>query len=151
MSVEQRIAAIAAMSSAEKKAEWHRRNGTSAPAAFGSGLLGRALAYEVQVKVLGGGLAKAELRQLAQCNRKNENVRDGVATGPVKPGTWLSRTWHGDTYNVVVLDNGYEYRGARYRSLSEIARLITGAQWSGPRFFGLHSPRLGTLKVSSDG
>nr|WP_166180993.1 DUF2924 domain-containing protein [Altererythrobacter segetis] len=151
MSIEQRIVAIAAMSSAEKKAEWHRHTGASAPAAFGSGLLGRALANEAQLKVFGGGLTKAELRRLAQCNRKDENVRDGAATGAVKPGTWLSRTWHGDTHNVVVLDRGYEYRGARYRSLSEIARLITGAQWSGPRFFGLHSPRLGTLKVSSDG
>jgi len=151
MNIEQRIAAIVAMSSAEKKAEWHRRTGSQTPAAFGSGLLGRALTYEAQVKALGGGLTKAELRRLAQCNRKNDNVREGVATGPIKPGTWLSRTWHGDTHNVIVLDSGYEYRGTRYRSLSEIARLITGAQWSGPRFFGLHSPRLETLKVSNDG
>ncbi|HVR90569.1 MAG TPA: DUF2924 domain-containing protein [Novosphingobium sp.] len=151
MSIEQRIAAIAAMSSALKKAEWHRRTGTPAPAAFGSGLLGRALAHEIQVRALGGALTKAELRRLAQSNRKDERVRDCASPGSVKPGTWLSRTWHGDVHNVVVLDSGYEYRGARYRSLSEIARRITGAQWSGPRFFGLHSPRLGTMTVSRDG
>ena len=150
MSVDQRLAAIAVMSSVNKRAEWQRRTGTPAPAAFGSGLLGRALAYEVQVKALGGGLTKAELRRLAQSNRKDESVRDGASAGAIKPGTWLSRTWHGDVHNVVVIDSGYEYRGARYRSLSEIARRITGAQWSGPRFFGLHSPRLGTMTVSRD-
>lgn len=151
MIIEQRVAAVAVMSSVEKKAEWHRRTGTIAPAAFGSGLLARALAHELQVKALGGGLTKAELRRLAQLNRKDDRVRDGAASGPVKPGTWLSRTWHGEVHQVVVLDGSYEYRGTRYRSLSEIARLITGTQWSGPRFFGLHSPRIGKLAVGRDG
>ena len=151
MSLEQRIAAIAAMSSAEKRAEWHRRMGIVSPAAFGSGLLARALAHQVQVKARGGGLTKAELKRLAQLNRKDERVRDGAASGEVKPGTWLSRTWHGEVHQVVVLEGSYEYRGSRYRSLSEIARLITGTQWSGPRFFGLYSPRLGKLAVNGDG
>lgn len=151
MTIEQRIGAVTAMSPAQKKAEWQRRTGLPAPVAFGSGLLARALAHEIQVKALGGALTKAELRRLAQCNRKDDQVREGASSAPVKPGTWLSRTWHGDVHNVVVLENGYEYRGARYGSLSEIARLITGTQWSGPRFFGLHSPRLGSLKVGADG
>jgi hypothetical protein len=150
MNTEQRIITIAAMSSAQRKAEWHRRTGTLAPAAFGSGLLARALAHETQIKALGGALTKAELRHLAQCNRKDGRVRDGAASGPVLPGTWLSRTWHGEAHNVVVLESGYEYRGGRYRSLSEIARFITGTQCSGPRFFGLYSPRLGTLKASQN-
>lgn len=151
MTTERRVATIAVMSSAEKKAEWYRRTCTIAPAAFGSGLLARALAHEAQVKTLGGGLTKAELKRLAQLGRKDERVRDGVAAGPVKPGTWLARTWHGEVHQVVVLDGSYEYRGARYRSLSEIARLITGTQWSGPRFFGLYSPRIGKLGVGRDG
>ena len=139
------------MSSAQKKAEWHLRTGTVAPAAFGSGLLARALAHDLQVKALGGGLTKAELRRLAQLNRRDDRVRDGASSGPVKPGTWLSRTWHGEVHQVVVLDGSYEYRGTRYRSLSEIARLITGTQWSGPRFFGLYSPRLCKLALGRDG
>ena len=151
MSIEHRVAAIAAMSSVEKKAEWHRRMSTVTPAAFGSGLLARALAHELQITALGGGLTRAELKRLAQTNRKDDRVRDGTASGPVKLGTWLSRTWHGEVHQVVVLDGNYEYRGTRYRSLSEIARLITGTQWSGPRFFGLYSPRLGKLAVSRDG
>lgn len=151
MTVQQKLDAIAAMSSTQKKAEWHRLMGTVAPAAFGSGLLARALAHEVQVKATGGRLTKAELKRLAQLNRKDERVRDGSAPGEVKPGTWLSRTWHGEVHQVVVLERSYEYRGSRYRSLSEIARLITGTQWSGPRFFGLYSPRLGKLAVSANG
>lgn len=74
-----------------------------------------------------------------------------AATGAVKPGTWLSRTWHGDVHQVIVLESGFEYRGERFSSLSEIAKRITGSHWSGPRFFGLHSPRLGKLGVSADG
>lgn len=151
MIIEQRLAAIQAMSSAEKKAEWHRRTNSPAPPAFGSGLLARALAHELQVKALGGALTKAELRRLSQVNRKDDRVRKGAASGTAVPGTWLSRTWHGEVHKVVVLESGYEYRGARYGSLSEIARLITGTQWSGPRFFGLYSPRLGTLKFERDG
>lgn len=75
----------------------------------------------------------------------------GVRAPIVKPGTWHSRTWHGEVHEVVVLDNGFEYRGARYRSLTAIAKHITGAAWSGPRFFGLHSSRLGTLGVARHG
>jgi hypothetical protein len=53
-----------------------------------------------------------------------------------KPGTRLIREWRGQTHEVTVLDEGYEWQGVRYRSLSPIARAITGSRWSGPRFFG---------------
>lgn len=59
----------------------------------------------------------------------------------IHPGTRLLRQWRGDTHEVVVADSGYEYRGATYHSLSEIARKITGTRWSGPAFFGLNSAR----------
>jgi hypothetical protein len=146
-----RIAAITTMSVAEKKAEWRRVFGTPAPSAFGAGLLARAIAYKLQEKEL-GGLGARELRRLAQLGRKEERARarDTVTTA-VKPGTWLSRTWHGEAHQVVVLDNAFEYRGERYASLSAIARKITGANWSGPRFFGLQSPRLGKLGVVANG
>jgi len=58
----------------------------------------------------------------------------------LKPGTRLLREWGGRTHTVIVLDEGFEYDGERYRSLTEIARHITGAHWSGPRFFGLREP-----------
>ena len=54
-----------------------------------------------------------------------------------KAGTRLVREWQGTLHEVIVLDRGYLWKGKTYRSLSEIARSITGARWSGPRFFGL--------------
>ena len=134
------------MSAAEVKAEWRRVFGTPAPPAFGIALTTRAIAARYQEQAF-GGLSKAELRVLNQQVRKNE--RKPSAAPIIKPGTWLSRTWHGEVHEVIVLDGCYEYRGARHASLSAIARKITGVQWSGPRFFGLHSPRLGTLKVGA--
>jgi hypothetical protein len=55
----------------------------------------------------------------------------------IKPGSTLLREWHGRTYTVLALDGGFEMGGQRFASLSEIARHITGAHWSGPRFFGV--------------
>ena len=57
-----------------------------------------------------------------------------------RPGTCLIREWQGQTHEVTVLDTGYLWQGEKYRSLSRIAREITGAHWSGPRFFGLQEP-----------
>jgi hypothetical protein len=58
-----------------------------------------------------------------------------------KPGTQLIRSWQGKTHTVTVQESGYQYESRRYRSLSEIARHITGTQWSGPLFFGLKPRR----------
>lgn len=150
MMLEQRISRLQELSAAQKKAEWRRVFGTPAPPAFGTALLARAVAARLQEQTL-GGLTRAELRQLATQTRKDQRTPRGVRAPTVKPGTWLSRTWHGEVHQVVVLEGGFEYRGARYRSLTAIAKRITGAAWSGPRFFGLHSPRLGTLWIARSG
>lgn len=147
MNIDAQVTAIEEMSARERRAEWHRRTGTVAPPAFGSGLLARALAHKVQAKAL-GGLSKADLRRLSGFGSSGQLE---PAAGAVKPGTWLSRTWHGEVHQVVVLETGFEYRGERFSSLSEIAKRITGAHWSGPRFFGLKSPRLGRLGLSTHG
>ncbi|MBV8398258.1 MAG: DUF2924 domain-containing protein, partial [Acetobacteraceae bacterium] len=57
-----------------------------------------------------------------------------------KTGTTLLRAWRGQTHTVLVNENGFEYEGQRYRSLTVVAERITGAHWSGPRFFGLTKP-----------
>jgi hypothetical protein len=76
------------------------------------------------------------LRQIAAALEANPNA--AVSTRPpVKPGTRLVRQWKEQVHVVEVETEGYEYRGARYENLSEIARLITGTRWSGPLFFGL--------------
>jgi hypothetical protein len=124
--------------------------GTPAPPAFGAGLLTRAVAHALQEKAAGGP-DKTLQRRIAQLMNKAASTKARQTAPSVKPGTWLSRTWHGQVHQVIVLESGYEYAGTRYTSLSAIARLITGAGWSGPRFFGLHSPRLGKLGVSANG
>jgi hypothetical protein len=55
----------------------------------------------------------------------------------IKSGSRLVREWHGRTHVVTVRDDGFEFEGATYKSLTKIAQDITGARWSGPRFFGL--------------
>ena len=63
-----------------------------------------------------------------------------LGLGPIaKSGTRLVRQWRGRTYHVTVTDDGFEFEGQSYSSLSQIAQAITGTKWSGPRFFGLTS------------
>ena len=98
----------------------------------------RALAYRIQ-EIAFGGLSKATLRRLASLAAEFES--DGRIATPaqprIKPGARLVREWHGRTHAVVVTEDGFEFEGKLYRSLTSIAREITGAGWSGPRFFGL--------------
>lgn len=87
-----------------------------------------------------GGLAPAVKRRLrnlvAEIEAKGTRIFDpGVV---LKPGARLVREWAGQTHTVIVLETGFDYDGERYASLSRIAARITGAHWSGPRFFGLH-------------
>ena len=91
----------------------------------------RAVAYKMQERAL-GGLSAATRRRL--CGQEPAPVR---RSRKVKPGTVLVREWHGIGHQVTIIEQGVLYRGERYRSLSEVARLITGARWLGPRFFGV--------------
>ena len=80
-------------------------------------------------------------KQRRLLNFAAESETDGRIAPPpgpkIKPGSRLVREWHGRTHTVCVTDDGFEFQGKSYRSLTKIARDITGAQWSGPRFFGL--------------
>jgi hypothetical protein len=93
----------------------------------------KAIAYEIQAKAF-GGLPVRTKRAL-----KAAVKADGKPAPPPLPGrgTRLVREWHGRLHEVEVLDDSYLYRGERHRSLSAIARAITGTRWSGPRFFAL--------------
>jgi hypothetical protein len=103
----------------------------------------RAVAYRLQEQAF-GGLKPSTRRQLA---RVAEETAGG--NSPKKPrsrkagtGTILVREWQGNAHRVTVLDDGVAFNGKRYRSLSEVAREITGSRWSGPRFFGLRLPAM---------
>jgi hypothetical protein len=94
-----------------------------------------------------GGLCLPRQRQLRQIAQQFKQT--GAANTPprpaLKPGTRLLREWQGRTYEVLVLDDGFSWRGTHYRSLSALARRITGTAWSGPLFFGLKPNRSATL------
>jgi len=94
------------------------------------------LAYRIQEQAYGSLSTTSErrLRQLAEAVARNSNPEPFRR---IPPGTRLVREWQNQVHLVNVESRGYEYRGVRYRSLSEIARLITGTRWSGPLFFGL--------------
>lgn len=110
-------------------------------------VLRRMLAFELQSRRQ-GGLGKGFLKRIeaaAGPNARSDATPDeGVAvpraaSRSLAPGARILREWNGTTHAVEVTDDGFVWQGKRYRSLSVIARTITGAHWSGPRFFGLTS------------
>ena len=120
--------------------QWTKAYGHPPPKGISRRLLEYSAAYQVQVRAL-GGLKPAVQRKLRQLAIPKENRASSPANAkPPKslpPGSRLVREWHGNIHTVDVLADGVLYNGRRYRSISEVARAITGARWSGPRFFGL--------------
>jgi hypothetical protein len=102
-------------------------------------LLELAGGYAAQAK-LHGGLKPTLRRKLLHVSRGQRGSKRKTARQQepiLPPGSRVVREWHGRTYTVEALERGFVYAGQRYRSLSEIARAITGVRWSGPRFFGI--------------
>jgi hypothetical protein len=121
--------------------EWRCLHQTPPPKRLSRDIMLRGITYKIQENAF-GGLSKSILRKL-QASAPSEVLPDKKRRPrpSFKPGTRLVREWHGVTHTVVILADGVEWRGQRYRSLSVIAREITGAHWSGPRFFGLNGTR----------
>jgi hypothetical protein len=109
----------------------------------------RAVAYRMQEVALGGlrPERQRQLQQIAQQFKEIGEVRRRARL-ELKSGTRLVREWRGRTHEVLVLDDGFSWQGTRYRSLSAIAREITGTRWSGPLFFGLKQSRPATQWAS---
>jgi hypothetical protein len=118
---------------------WQQLYNRAAPAAIRREILVPFLAYRIQENAHGGlkPSALAELRRIARALDRNRMSNGPVVRTRIKTGTRLFRQWRGQTHEVFVTESGYEYRHVGYRSLSEIARKITGTRWSGPAFFGL--------------
>lgn len=132
----------------ELKARWRALYGTDPPR-FNRQFLVKRLAYRIQ-EIAYGGLpdeVSARLNELLDEEGYNEigvkapGRKPGKrnATGHPVPGTVLIREWDGERHEVTALTNGFEYRGIPYRSLSAVARKITGTRWNGPLFFGLRT------------
>jgi hypothetical protein len=121
--------------------EWRRLYRSPPPKKISRDLLVLGVAWKIQ-EVAQGGLSTAMKRRLAELaatlDQKGDLAHSRVAR--LKPGARLVRAWHGQLHTVTILDEGFEWDGRRWRSLSRIAREITGTPWSGPRFFGLDRP-----------
>ena len=121
--------------------EWRKLKG-SEPPRLSRDLMLRAVAYALQMQAF-GELSASTIKKL------EASIGEvGEVTSPAEPtrrelsaGARLVREWHGRTHSVEVLRQGFLFEGKVYRSLSEIARFITGSHWSGPRFFGLTKKR----------
>lgn len=130
-----KLASLASMSSAQLQQHW-LETGSGPPPSVPAALLRRLLAHKLQERRQ-GVLPVMVVRELERMASK-EPVTVTAAQRPVLTnGTRLIREWNGQTITVEVVDGGFIRDGRTYRSLSEIAREVTGAHWSGPRFFGL--------------
>jgi hypothetical protein len=120
--------------------EWKKIYGRPPPKGFGRRILELSAGYHLQVAMY-GGLKPAVVKRL-KAYAESDTEKGGSKQAPVKQrtlseGSRLVREWHGNTYVVDVLETGFLFDGQTYKSLSKVAKEITGAHWSGRRFFGL--------------
>jgi hypothetical protein len=145
--LEAKLDALAVMSPAQLQADWNELSGEELPNIPAS-LTRHLIAYRLQEKQHGKLPIQIE-RQLDRMTRERRqgSQRDGFderaayasveLREPIPLGTRFLREWNGKTIAVTKVEGGFDWEGGVYRSLSEIARKVTGAHWSGPRFFGL--------------
>lgn len=140
-------------------AEWQNLFGMHPTKNLSSAILIRIITHELQVKSFGGlkNSSKRALRKKFEANNQAPNSFSSPKPDPnetivpsetksihpllLAPGTQLVREWNGRPYRVEVTDGGFTLDGKNYRSLTAIAKKITGAHWSGPRFFGLSTSK----------
>jgi len=147
--VEGEIAGLIDRSTHELRLAWRKLRHAGPPAGLSRDLMIRTLANELQERARGGP-SLALQRRLLTLARVFE--KDGPSFDPgvvLKAGTRLVREWRGHTHTVLVGEDGFEYDGQRYRSLTVIAERITGAHWSGPRFFGVSKRARGSLPAEA--
>ena len=144
-SVLAQVAALPEKSMADLKQLW-RELYDREPPPFNRPFLVKRLAYRIQELAFGGLSARAEAKLKALVDEEDRRLKGKL---PVRngdrpiSGTRLIREWQGVEHTATVLDDGFEYQGRRYKSLSVIARAITGTRWNGPLFWGLRSHRSG--------
>ena len=136
------VAALETQDVGTLRATWQRLHRASPPDRISRDLLARDIAYRLQEVALGGlrPAAKRKLAawsgSLADADGKQSQSAAPAAAVRLKRGATLIRTWRAVTHTVQVGEDGFEHQGVRYASLSQIAQVITGTHWSGPRFFG---------------
>jgi hypothetical protein len=134
------ITALQSLNVEQLRARWRIVYQTETPARFSRDLLLRAVAYRLQERALGG--LKPTTRRLFQrvaADTQAHRRHKFVPMRKLKPGAVLIREWGGVKHQIAVLESGFSFRQKHYRSLSAVARHITGSRWSGPLFFGLRT------------
>ena len=139
--LEQQLDQLKQLRPEELRKRWQSFFGSNPPPKIRSSLMIQAIARRIQEKSFGGLKPSTQrlLQKVAQEAGADSKVPTTRNTAQPRAGTVLVREWHGTKHQVSVLKDGFVYRSKRYGSLSQIARIITGTQWSGPRFFGLKS------------
>lgn len=136
--VESELAYLGNLGIDHLRKRWKARFGTPPPRVQSSDVLRRIFAWQFQAKAFGelDATSMRQLRQIADALERDGNYEPQIRRD-VAPGVVLTREWKGVTHKVTATAGGFEHLGKHYRSLSDIARTITGTRWSGPRFFGL--------------
>jgi hypothetical protein len=134
---------IESLSLTDLRRGYRKHLGSDPPDCFGHNLLRRAIAHSIEERRHKTALPRELDRALAHL-AGGEKTGSEAKVGTImtmRPGTELLRVWQGNTYKVLVIENGFSWNGRFWKSLSEIAREITGTRWNGPRFFGLRAGR----------
>jgi Protein of unknown function (DUF2924) len=138
-SIDAEVERLRSMPIVELRALWRAKFTSEPPKAFGPDLLRRSIAFRIQEEVY-GGFDRATARLLKQLMQQfTKNNGRIVLPRRINPGAVLIREWKGKRHEVTVLKDGFAHQDKSYESLSQIARLITGTRWNGPKFFGLRS------------
>jgi hypothetical protein len=147
--VDCQIAELLDHSTSELRLAWRQLHRTGPPQGLSRDLLIRALAHQLQERAAGG--ASRALRRRLQTLAGELEKRSSSFNHSVVPrtGTTLVRQWRGHAHTVLVREDGFEYEGQHYHSLTVIAERITGAHWSGPRFFGLTKRTSGLISAEA--
>ena len=138
------LARLSCLSVDDLKSAWTEILGGTAPKNARRDYLLRAITHHLQCRVY-GGIAKPLHRALMKVAdaKAGESIEAAKRTRSLKLGARIYREWKGAVHEVEVIDGGYQYEGATFKSLSVIARKITGTRWSGPAFFGLKNAAVG--------
>ena len=131
------IAGLSKASIKDLRERWKALYGNEPSGHVGRSFLIRVIAYRLQEEAFGGLKPSAQQILDRVFDGRGETAQQRTPRPRAGAGTVLIREWRGTRHRVTVLDNDVIYRGRRYKSLSEVARAITGARWSGPLFFGL--------------
>jgi len=139
--VDDEIARLVDRSTQELRRAWRTLYHTGPPLGLSRDLIIRGLADQLQQRAHGGPNRALQRRLRILAGEFEKGAGSFDTGGVLKTGANLVRRWRGHTHTVLVGEDGFEYEGQRYRSLTMIAERITGAHWSGPRFFGISKRR----------